>query len=338
MLQKNLHSCLFVRVVCVVLGFLLVLSPAAASANQRLVFGESQWDSQSILNAIARFVIENGFDGYEVDFSTASSSMNWQSMIIGDVDVEIEVWPDNVPTFARDVADGDIIPLGVVVTGGIQGVYIPRYMIYGCPERDIEPTTPTLRHVADLTRYAHIFRDPEDPSVGRFFAPIPTWAFSSEIMQNKFSHYNLNDSFNFLRVGSEAVLFASLMSAYNLGEPWVGFLYEPSWIVGRLDLVMLEDEPFEPELFRRGATAFPSQDLLIVSSRYFAQKAPDLLDFLNNFNTCINLVNEALAHLEETGDSHAEIAVWFMRTHDSLLDEWLAPEQAERVRRALAGS
>lgn len=326
---------------CVMLGvfmlFSMLFSSAAGANTQQLVFAESQWDSQSILNAIARFIVENGFDGYEVTFSTASSSLNWQSMIIGDVDIEIEIWPDNVPSFAYDIAHGDIVRLGVVVSGGIQGTYVPRYMIYGDTERGIEPMTPNLRHVSDLVRYSHIFRDPEDPAVGRFFAPIPAWAFSSEIMYNKFRHYNLDENFRFLRVGSEAVLFASLISAYNLGEPWVGFLYEPSWIVGRLDLVMLEDEPFEPELFRQGATEFPSQDLATASSRFFAERAPDLLDFFKNFNTGIELVNEALAHLEETGSSHTEVAVWFMRNNDGLLDEWLTPEQAERVREALAG-
>ena len=337
MLQKNLRLSLLCRVICVVLGLFLVFSPAAV-ANQRIVLADSQWDSQSILNAVARFIIENGFDGYEINFSTASSTLNMQSMVIGDVDVEIEFWPDNAANFPYYVAQGELISLGVVVTGGVQGIYVPRYMIYGCPERGIEPTTPTLRHVSDLTRYAHVFADPEDPSVGRFHAPIPAWAFASEIIDNKFRHYGLDSHFNFFRVGSEAVLFASLLYSYNLGEPWVGYLYAPSWIVGRLDLVMLEDEPFDPELFRQGATAFPSQDLLNISSRFFHEKAPDLIDFFSNFTTTAYAVSEALAHLEETGASHAEVAIWFMRTHDDKLDEWLTPEQARRVREALARS
>jgi len=300
------------------------------------VFADSQWDSQSILNEIAKFIVENGFDGYEIDFSTASSTLNMQSMIIGDVDIEIELWPDNAANFAYYVAQGDLVTLGVVVTGGVQGVYVPRYMIYGCPERGIEPMTPTLRHVSDLARYPHIFTDPEDPSVGRFHAPIPAWAFASEIMDNKFRHYGLDSGFNFFRVGSEGVLFASLLYAYNLGEPWVGYLYAPSWIIGMVDVVMLEDEPFDPETFRSGATAFPSQSLLNVSSRFFSDKAPDLVDFFTNFSTTADAVSEALAHLEETRASHAEIAIWFMRTHDDKLDEWLTPEQAARVREALA--
>jgi len=226
--------------------------------------------------------------------------------------------------------------LGILVPDSAQGTYVPRYMIEGCAERGIEPMTPNLRHIRDLVRYPHIFRDLEDPTIGRFHAPIPSWAFISGIMHNKFRHYNLDADFNFFRVGSEAVLFASLMSAYNLGDPWVGYLYEPSWIVGMLDLVMLEDEPFAPELLMDGACEIPSQALLTVSSRYFPEKAPDLLDFFKNYKTGTALISQALAHIEQTKESHAMTARWVLRTNDHLLDEWLAPEQAQRIREALA--
>jgi len=334
MSPKNLRS--FFQVTCVLLGFLLVFSSSVATAStRRLVFADSQWDSQMILNQIAKFIVENGFDGNTVEFSTASSALNWRSIIRGDVDLEIEIWPDNVHTFNDDVAQGDIVPLGVVVPDSAQGIYTPRYVIEGCPERGIEPMAPTLRHVRDLARYAHVFRDPEDPSMGRFHAPIPGWAFISGIMYNKYRHYNLNAGYNFFRVGSEAVLFASLLSAYNLEEPWVGYLWEPSWIVGMLDLVMLEDEPFDPDLLLSGACAIPNQALLIASSRYFPEKAPDLLDFFRNFKVSTELISGALARLEETRESHLRIAMWLMRQNDHLLDEWLTPEQAQRVREAL---
>jgi len=289
-----------------------------------------------IFNEIAKFIVENGFDGYVVEFSRGSSALNWQGMIRGDIDLEIEIWPDNVHTLEDDVAHGDIVPLGVIIPDSAQGIYVPRYVIEGCSERGIEPMAPTLRHVRDLARYAHVFRDPEDPSIGRFYGPIPSWAFISEIMHNKFRHYNLDAGYNFFRVGSEAALFTSLMSAYNLGDPWVGYLWEPTWIVGMLDLVMLEDEPFDPELLLAGACEIPNSALLVVSNRYFPERAPDLLDFFKNFSTDSVHISEAMAYQEETRASHARVAIWFMRQYDYLLDRWLAPEQAQRVREALA--
>ena len=336
MFEKRL--CLFFRVICVMLGFFLVISSMAAAeaAPRRIVITNLQWDSQMFHNELAKFVIENGFDGFVVDYSVGSTALNWQAMIHGDVDVNIETWADNLPFFPEDVARGDIVPLGVLVPDSAQGFYVPRYVIEGDPERGIEPMTPTLRHVADLVRYAHVFPDPDDPARARIYGGIPGWEIT-EIMHRKVLHYGLDTvGFNYFRVGSEPILFTSLDAAYNLGEPWVGYLWEPSSIVGRLDLVVLEDEPFDPVLYEQGATEIPRQALLNVSGGHFPEKAPELLDFFRNFKTGSGLVSEALAYLEDTGESHINAAKWFLRTNDNLLDEWLTPEQAERVRSALA--
>ena len=335
MLVKRL--CLFLCAVCVTLGFFFAVLPSAAvAAPTRIVISNLQWDSVMFHNELAKFVIENAFDGYVVEFAIGSTALNWQAMIQGDIDVNLETWADNLSFFPDDVARGDIIPLGVLVPDSAQGFYVPRYVIEGDPERGIEPMAPTLRHVRDLARYARVFPDPDYPARARIYGGIPGWEIT-EIMHRKVLHYGLYDAgFNYFRVGSEPILFTSLDAAYNLGEPWVGYMWEPSSIYGRLDLVMLEDEPFDPVLYEQGATEIPRQALLNVSGAHFPGKAPGLLDFFRNFKTGSALVSEVLAYMEETGESHINAAIWFMKTNDNLLDEWLNPEQAERMRSALA--
>jgi glycine betaine/proline transport system permease protein/glycine betaine/proline transport system substrate-binding protein len=325
------------RVLCV---FLLVIaawgfSPSFASAAPKtIVFTNNQWDSQMFHNELAKFIVENGFEGYRVEFSTGSSTLNWQGMINGDVDLDIESWTDNVATYEDDVARKDIIPLGVLVPDSAQGFYVPRYMIEGDPARGIQPLTPDLKNVWDLTKYAHVFKDPEDPSRGRLYGAIPGWMID-EVLHKKYEYYKLNEGYNYFRVGSEAVLFASLASAYNLGEPWVGYCYEPTWITGKLDVVLLGDAPYDPELFQKGECEIPKQALRIVCGGHFPEKAPELVDFFSKYKTGSVFVSEALAHLEETKESHARTIIWFLKQHDSLLDEWLTPDQAKKVRDAL---
>ncbi len=99
-------------------------------------------------------------------------------------------------------------------------------------------------------------------------------------------------NYNYARLGSEATLFASLVAAYNLGEPWVGYCYEPTWVSGKLDIVLLEDEPYSKELFEKGGCAF-RLNLKIVSSKYFAKKAPDLLEFFKKYKTGSKLISES---------------------------------------------
>jgi ABC-type proline/glycine betaine transport system substrate-binding protein len=163
-------------------------------------------------------------------------------------------------------------------------------MIEGDPERGIEPLTPDLKNVADLVRYAGVFKDPEEPGRGRLYGSIPGWMIDG-ILFKKYEYYKLNEGYNYFRVGSEAVLFASLASAYNLGEPWVGYCYEPTWITGKLDVVMLEDAPYDPELFQIGACEIPKQALRIVCGGHFPEKAPELLDFFRKYKTGSDLVS-----------------------------------------------
>jgi glycine betaine/proline transport system permease protein/glycine betaine/proline transport system substrate-binding protein len=330
---KTMARVFFVLSLIVAFGAAVPFSAAAASKT--IVFTNNQWDSQMFHNELAKFIVENVFDGYEVRFSTGSSTLNWQGLINGDVDLGVECWTDNVATYKDDVAAGDIIPLGILVPDSAQGFYIPRYMIEGDPERGIEPRTPDLKSVADLVRYADVFKDPEEPGRGRIYGAIPGWMIDG-ILFKKYEYYKLNEGYNYFRVGSEAMLFASLASAYNLGEPWVGYCYEPTWIAGKLDLVMLEDAPYDPELFKIGACEIPKQALYVVCGGHFPEKAPELLDFFKKYRTGSTFISEALAHIEETQESHAKTAVWFLKKHDEILDEWLTPEQAKKARDALA--
>jgi len=295
---------------------------------------DNGWDSQKIHNEIAKLIVETAYDGYIFEVSTGSSTMNWQAMIAGDVDLDIESWTDNVATYKDDVANGDIVDVGVLLSDSAQGLYVPRYVIEGDAERGIEAVAPDLKTVEDLKKYPHIFPDDEDPSRGRIYGSVPGW-MADEILHKKYEYYNLDEMYNYARLGSEATLFASLDSAYNLGEPWVGYCYEPTWISGKLDLVLLEDAPYDPDLYMDGKCSFPSQELKIVSSNQFAKKAPDLLEFFKKYKTNSKLVSEALVHLAETNDTHEETARWLLKNHDDLLDEWLPPERAEKVRAAL---
>ncbi|MDR1885176.1 MAG: ABC transporter substrate-binding protein [Synergistaceae bacterium] len=319
-----------------VFAVLLLASGALnAEAAVTVVATDNGWDSQKFHNAIAALVVEHAYDGYRFDVSTASTTMNWQSMIAGDVDIDIESWTENVASYPDDVARGDIVNVGVLVADSAQGIYVPRYVVEGDAARGIKPTAPDLRTVADVGKYPEVFPDEESPGKGRLYGAIPGWMVD-EILYKKYEFYGLDKTFNYVRLGSEASLFASLVSAYNLGEPWVGYCYEPTWIVGLLDLVRLEDAPYDPALYLDGKCAFPSQELKIVSNKWFAEKAPDLAGFFKKYRTSSAAISQALSYLEETRSSHEEAAVWFLKNNDSLLDEWLPAANAGKLRDYLA--
>lgn len=331
-MSKTMKIVLIVAVLFAGAAYMLWQKPQKESVI--ITVTDNGWDSQKFHNEVARLAVEHAYDAYELRTSTASSTMNWQSMIAGDVDLDIESWTDNIASYSDDRAAGKVVDAGVLVADSAQGLYVPRYVIEGDSRTGLAPLAPDLRHVRDLKKYAHLFPDPEEPGKGRIYGSIPGWMVDG-ILYKKFLYYALDKNYNYMRMGSEATLFASLASAYNLQQPWIGYCYEPTWIVGKLDLVLLEDEPYEQQAFQEGKTEFPSQQLKIVSSSKFAAKAPELLPFFEKYKTSSVLVSKALAHLDDTGATHAEAAVWFLKNNDGLIDEWLAPTQAAKLREYL---
>lgn len=309
-------------------------TPPANADPVTLVATDNGWDSQKIHTQIAKTVVEHAFDGYILDTSTAASSMNWLAIINGDVDLDIESWTDNVATYEDDKAAGDIVDVGVLVPDSRQGLYVPRYVVEGDTARGIEAVAPDLKTVNDLKNYPQLFPDDENPEMGRLYGGIAGW-MADEVLTNKYEAYGLNETFTYVRLGSEGALFASLEAAYNLGEPWVGYCYEPTVIAGKLDLILLEDEPYDSATFTQGLCEFPEQELKIVSSKFFAEKAPELLPFFNNYVTGSEVINAALAHFDESGD-YEETVIWLLKNHDELLDQWLPSENAEKLRSYLS--
>lgn len=327
-------------VLLIVLGLMAGLLAGCAPGGQggevvNITATDNQWDSQRIHSAIAKLVVEHAYTGYTFETSTASSNMNWLALVDGEIDLDIESWTDNVLSYPDDVARGDIVDVGVLVPDSKQGLYVPRYVIEGDPERGIEPMAPDLKTVKDLAKYASVFPDDEDPSMGRLYGGTPGF-MADDVLNKKYKAYGLDEYYTYVRLGSEATIAASLVSAYNLGQAWVGYGYEPTLITGQLDLVLLEDEPYDTDLFFDGLCAYPSQKLKIVSSRGFAEKAPDLLGFFQNYETGSALIADALAYMDENKATVEETAIWFVKENDALLDQWLPAENASALRAYLS--
>lgn len=310
-------------------------APATGGAPVTIKATDNGWDSQKIHNAIAELVVEHAYEGYMFETSTASSNMNWQAIIKGDVDLDIESWTDNVVSYPDDVAKGDIVDVGALVSDSRQGLYVPRYVIEGDAARGIEPMAPELKTVKDLAQYASLFPDDEEPSLGRIYGGTPG-VMADNILFKKYEAYGLDAYYTYTRLGSEGAIFASLVAAYNLGEPWVGYCYEPTLVTGQLDLVLLEDEPYDETVFFDGGCAFPAQALKIVSGRGFAEKAPDLLGFFKKYETGSAQISAALAYLDDKNATIEETALWFVKEYDALLDEWLPKENAKALRDYIA--
>src|SRR5690606_37450694 len=99
---------------------------------------------------------------------------------------------------------------------------------------------PDLRSVTDMGQYWELFKDPESPNKGRFYNGITGWEVSAHNVL-RMETYGLDEFYEVFYPGSQAALDTSIQRAYDRGDAWFGYYWEPTWIMGTLDMTLLEE-------------------------------------------------------------------------------------------------
>ena len=298
----------------------MVISPVNAE-TETIRFADAGWDSIKFHNAVAGEIIKELY-GIEYTEVPGSSTILLEGMHQNELDIYMEMWTDNLASYQEDLDKGLFVELGDNFSDNIQGYYVPQYVI---------DENPGLKHVSDLNDYAHLFKDEDDPSKGRIYGAIPGWEVD-DIMHAKYLHYGLDKNYIYFRPGSDAALSAALSNAYDRKEPIVAYYWEPTWLMGMYDFVLLEDEPHNPDNYLQGESALPSVRVTIGVSNEFHDKHPEISEFLMKYQTSSELTSKALAYMQESGADYKEAARWFLAENNELLDEWLTPQQATIIR------
>ncbi|WP_330948568.1 ABC transporter substrate-binding protein [Virgibacillus sp. MG-45] len=320
--------------------FLTVLSACSSDSAgdgkiDKIVFADAGWDSIRVHNSIAQMIVEEGL-GYKTDVTSGSTAATVQGLREGDINVYMEVWTDNIKEVYEEAIDaGDIEKLSVNFDDNKQGLYVPTYVIEGDEERGIEAMAPDLRTVEDLKKYPEVFEDPEDPGRGRIINGPSGWAVEKSITQ-KFETYGLDETMNNFIPGSDSAAVADLVSAYESGKAWVGYYWSPTWVTAKYDLTLLEEPAFDPETWEKTkGTEFPPNDVVVAVHKDVPDQAPEVVDFLKNYETSSELTEDALNYMEANDVSAEEAAVWWMKEYEDIWTAWVSDEVAEKVKDAL---
>lgn len=328
-----------------ILLFLTAGSSMAAS-QKTIIFADYGWDSAQVHNRIAAFIVEKGL-GYKTDFIAGETIMLNQALVNGKgaqaPHVNMESWEENwqekyneAIAMGKDVnSDKGMIDLGPNFPNSEQGWYVPRYMIEGDKARGIKATAPDLKSVMDLHKYWQLFKDPEEPSKGRFFNCIPGWQ-CAVVNEKKFEAYGIKEYYNIMQPGSGAALAASMEKAYRRGQPWLGYYWAPTWVLGKLDMVKLEEPEYAKEIFlSTGKCAYPSVKCNILVNKKLPEWAPDVVDMLKKYESSLQLTNEFLAHMKDTDASKEDTAKWWLKKYEDQWSTWVSKEAALKIKAAL---
>ncbi|MGY0693819.1 ABC transporter substrate-binding protein [Virgibacillus sp. FSP13] len=301
----------------------------------KIVLADAGWDSIRVHNSIAQKIIEEGY-GIDTDVTSGSTAATFQGLTEGDINVYMEVWTDNIKEIYNEALDeGDIEKVSVNFDDNVQGLYVPTYVIEGDDERGIEPMAPDLKTVEDLKKYPELFADPAEPDKGRLINAPSGWAVEKAITE-KMDAYGLNDTFVNFKPGSDAAIVTSLTDAINAGDAWVGYYWSPTAVTAKYDLTLLEEPEYDKDIYEETkATAFPPNDVVVAVYKDLPDKAPELVDFLGNYETSSELTEEALSYMEENGASPEEAAMWWMEKHEDIWTGWVPEDVAKKVKESM---
>ncbi len=315
---------LFKKLTLIAVAILAVVTMSACEEADEIVFGQGDWDSNAFHDEVARFIIENGF-GISTRSITSDTAVTIQALRSGDIDVSMEIWSDNIPSYQDDLAAGEYNFLSVNFDDNAQGLYIPRF---------VYEANPGLRSVQDLPDYVHLFPHPEIDDMGIIYGGPEGWA-ATAFLQLKMEEYGLDEYFEFRTIDSNAILSATISDAFRNEEPWVGYNWEPTWVMGIYDLVLLEDSEFSTEDFEIGVGAFPSVSVDVVVTPDFEDRFPEVYAFLSQYETSSDLTSEALGYMIDNEVEADAAALWFLDNHRDMWTAWLSDDVAQLVLDAL---
>lgn len=321
---------------------LLAQGVQAAPERAPIHFGELTWESGNLITEVLRLLVEQGY-GYPTETLPGSTVSLEAALARNDIQVIGEEWAGRSPAWVKAEFEGKVFGLGDIVKNADEGWWVPDYVIHGDPARGIAPLAPDLRSVADLPRYREVFRDAESPEKGRFLNSPTGW--TSEIVNTqKLKAYGLDDSYVNFRTGSGAALDAEIASSIRRGKPVLFYYWSPTPLMGRYQLVRLEEPPFDAEAWKtladaknpnpRGTRSMPAR-LSVGVSAAFHRDYPELVTLFEQVDIPIGLLNASLAKMSQTRQPPRDAAREFLKANPQVWHGWLPQAQREKVEAAL---
>lgn len=203
----------FVALVAVsVLG---VAGALAQESDDPIIIPTHNWNSQIVMSHVVGKLLEKV--GYNVEYTPTDSQAVYESVRLGDVTLELEVWEGAFgQSFNAALEKGGIVDVGDHDAVTREDWWYPIYM---------EELCPGLPDWQALNRCASQFTTPETSPKGRFLAGPVDWLKHDQERVDA-----LGMDFVVVNAGSASALWAELESASKRRAPIVLFNWTPNFI------------------------------------------------------------------------------------------------------------
>jgi glycine betaine/proline transport system substrate-binding protein len=330
---------------------LAMITSACAEDKDPIKFHDGQWESLWEHNAIAMYIVENGY-GYPVEEVQGTTGTMLVALPEGELDVNMEMWRNNIlGWYNENTGNGKIVDLagtvgsvpngakGQILETSRQGWYIPTY---------VAEANPGLKSVLDLPDYKQLFPDPENPSKGVWINCIIGWQ-CQKIFRAKAHAYGLDEHYNVIEPGAAGAIDAGIKGPYQAGEPVLSYYWEPTKLMADLDMTPLEEpewteechaavqvaieaEPYESEI----GCAEEQYDVHTGVNSGLVERAPEVTEFLGNMFIGALALGDLAAWKTENDVEWDVAAVYWLETNESTWTTWVPSDVAGKVKDALA--
>ncbi|SUZ31827.1 hypothetical protein ROE7235_01578 [Roseibaca ekhonensis] len=303
----------------------LALPGAALADCGEVSVAEMNWASGQIITRITGFLMTQGY-GCDVTIVPSATTTAITSLAENnEPDVVPELWVNSAPAYFRLEEEGRLVKAAdVFAEGGSEHWWVPDYLVEAHPE---------------LATIEGVLANPELVG-GRFHNCPDGWGC-------RIANDNLVKAFDFegngmevFNHGSGDTLPASMAAAYEAQEPWFGYYWGPTAVLGRYNMVAVDMGPHDPEIHAcnqtqdcatPGISAYPAAPVLTVVTSDFAERNPEVFELISNISFGTQELSNLLAWQVENSASAEEAAVYFLTTSQDTWKGWINDAATEKL-------
>ena len=321
------------------------MSPLLALAESdgecgTVTVADMNWNSATFIANLDRFILEHAY-GCDAQLVQGDTMPTGTSMVEkGEPNIAPELWSNSFrAAIDIGVEEGRLLVAGrVFADGGEEGFWVPSYMVAERPE---------LATIQGVIQHAGLFENPEDPSESLFMGCPSGW--NCQISgENLFRALGLEDAgFVLGDPGSAAGLDGSLAKAYERGEPWFGYYWAPTALLGKYTMVKVDFgsgadvEEFrscttQPDCADPKPTMYPPSPVETLVTADLAERAPQAVGYLSARAFGNAFLNALLAWMNDNQADGETAMVHFLTNYEDMWLPWVADDAAMRVKSALA--
>lgn len=308
------------------IGAALALSAGMARAEcGEVSITEMNWGSAAVVTSVSKFLMEQGY-GCRVTVVPSSTLPSVTSIAeTGKPDIVTELWVNTAPSYTDLEKAGKVKTVADVLSdGGVEAFWIPKYLADEHPE---------------LTTMDGVLAHPE--LVGGRFNNCPDGWACRVVNDNLAKAWDFaGHGLEVFNHGSSETLAASIASAYESKEPWFGYYFAPTSVLGKYEMVMVDMGPYVADIHacnsaadcaNPGKSAYPSARVVTGVTTDFAEREPEVADLMSKVAFTNAQMNGVLAWQEDNKASAEEAAVHFLTTYKDVWGTWLNDAAQEKL-------